>query len=162
MQQMFKNMDNNTIKSMMAQQGMPITDDQINMVKNMPPEMFNNMKSMMNQPGFTPPPRTQPINGFKQEETQPVERPQPQMPNPGGMDFKSMMDMISKNPDLMKMISPEMAKMFGGKNGEMPPQFETIMYLLSLPHRIKSFFTSFRGISITVLVIVLVYSYFKS
>jgi hypothetical protein len=69
--------------------------------------------------------------------------------------MKSMMDFVSKNPDLLKSMGP----MLGGKNGELPPQLETIMYILSLPQKIKSFFTSTRGILTVGLIIVLIVSY---
>ena len=47
-----KNMDNQTLKNMMAAQGMNLTDEQINMMKmSLTPETFK----MMKDPNFQPP-----------------------------------------------------------------------------------------------------------
>ena len=40
----------------------------------------------------------------------------PQMPNFGNMDFTQMMEFVKKNPELLKMVSPQLSKMMGGKD----------------------------------------------
>lgn len=183
MSNMFANMDNNTIKTMMQAQGMSISDEQINMMKNphlikqthkqmkQNPQMFDQINSMknstthpVNHSSNTFTNSTTQVSSHNNQETQ--QQTPPKFPDmsqfPKNMDMKSMMEFVSKNPDILKMISPEMAKMFGGnsKDGSVPPQLETIMWILGMPHRIKSFFTSPKGLLITGLVVYLIYNYF--
>lgn len=73
-----------------------------------------------------------------------------------GMNMNGIMDLISKNPDILKNLGG----LFGTKSGEVPPQIETILYLLSIPQRINSFVKSTRGIITIGLIFVLIISYF--
>lgn len=200
----FSTMDNNTIKSMMQAQGMNLTDDQINLMKNKDliktahkqmkdnPDQFkdkmnylNAMKGNQNFAGNNSNPEANNTAASKNtSNSEEVERkPSESKSNdsssktqgfpdlsklPKNMDMNSMMEFMSKNPELLKMISPQMAQMFGGSGnnsdgsnkGGMPPQLETIFWLLGLPQRIKKFFTSTKGIIITISFGYLVYSYF--
>lgn len=152
-------MDNDFIKNMMKAQGLNMSDEQISLMKNS--EMIKMaQKQIKTNPNMTYPnnsnPNTTPSNSIVDNKDEMRQPSMPQMPT--NFDMKSMMDFVSKNPDLLKSMGP----MLGGKNGELPPQLETIMYLLSLPQKIKSFFTSTRGMLTVGLIIVLIVSYFYS
>ena len=154
MTKMFSEMDNEFIKNMMKAQGLNMSDEQISLMKNS--EMIKMaQKQIKTNPNMTYPNTT--VSNTMVDKKDELKQPTiPQMPT--NFDMKSMMDFVSKNPDLLKSMGP----MLGGKNGELPPQLETIMYLLSLPQKIKSFFTSTRGILTVGLIVVLVISYFYS
>ena len=185
-------MDNQSIKNMMQAQGMNISDEQINMMKNGEfiknahkqmrnnPQMFENYKTQMknsniNTNSNTNSDKSTSINPSTRnccdhshsQETQNNNHNQapPQFPDmsnfPKNMDMSSMMDFISKNPDMLKMISPQLAKMFGNsKNGEIPPEMQTIMYILGMPQKIKKWFTSPKGLLISGLAGYFIYNYF--
>jgi hypothetical protein len=187
MSNMFSGMDNNTIRSMMQAQGMNISDDQINLMKNgdmiksaqrqmkQNPEMFNNMADMQKNSNFM----NNNMNTSNVSEnsnsvntntnTSPNPTPQmPQMPNlgdlPKNMDMKSMMEFVQKNPDILKMMGPQMANLMGGQNGSdnpgMASALSTVIWLLGLPQRIKKFITSPSGLLISGLSVYFIYSYF--
>ena len=163
---MLRSMDNATIKSMMAMQGMNLSDEQIEMMKHVDPSMLNNVKKSrmnMNQNNMnvnfstngtavinsTPPTMTQPTpNAF---------------PNLNNMDFNSMLKMIQDNPQLMNMMGPQMANMFGGSGANQQAimnSMQSILWLLSLPQKIKSFFSSTRGMLFISFIIILIIAYF--
>lgn len=172
MTQMFANMDNNTIKQMMQMQGMSISDEQINMMKN--PEMIKSVQGMIKSNPDIVNKRQQEFLSDKKISSQinsndtvsSNTNPPSQMPNMsqlGGMDMKSMMDFVQKNPELLKSLSPQLANMMGSKgmeNMDMGKAIETIVWIMSIPSKIKSFFTSTQGIVITSLVGYIVYNYF--
>lgn len=199
---MFASMDNQTIRSMMAAQGMNLSDDQINLMKNRDliknakqqmknnPEIYEKVKQMKSS-GINP---SSQFNTNYSSNTNDQSRTSPTTNNtsvssnssntnnntnmnnvnpgsfpdmstfPKNMDMKSMMDFVSKNPDMLKMISPQMAQMFGGNNGgdnkQMQSMMETIIWLFSLPQRIKKFCTSPTGLLIIGLFLYLIYNYF--
>lgn len=203
MTNMFSSMDTNTIKTMMKAQGMDISEEQINLMRNKDliktahkqmkenPDLVNERLKYM-KPNLNAQANINTNNSglnaninanYRNEETisniksnndisasnnasmnqnnnsNPFANManMPGLGNMGNMDMKSMMDFVSKNPDILKTF-------FGnnkdGKGNGMPPQFETIMWLLSLPHKIKSFCTSPKGLLIIGLFIYLIYSYF--
>lgn len=160
---------------MMRNQGMNITEEQIEVLKNnvspdtikMARENFSRSKSQA-FPSNPTPNMNSPFQGNLQTQAQPQAQPQsqpiqqPQMPNfPSmsnlqNMDFQSMIKFLKDNPEMMKMISPQLANMFGGKNGNpdlVMQALEKLLWIFSIPSRIKRFFTSFRGICIVILFI---------
>jgi hypothetical protein len=201
MVEMFKSMDTATIKSMMSMQGMNISDDQINMMKNMNPDMLKVIKNMtrsgtggfrnmaQNYPNTTnysnnnisnssPSNQNNPYNNFSNNNISnnpPSNQNNPpnnsQMPPfKGGfpdlknMDINSMMKFMQDNPQIMNMMGPQMSQMFGpGANNEMMMKsMQNILWIVSLPSKIKAFFTSTRGMMFIMLVIVLIVSYYKN
>ena len=87
----------------------------------------------------------------------------PQMPNIGNMDFQQMLDFIKKNPEIMKMISPQLANLMGEKGDSemMIKAVEKILWIFSIPSRLKKFFTSWRGICVIILFIALIIGFIK-
>ena len=84
------------------------------------------------------------------------------MPNPANMDFSQMSDMLSKNPELMKMA---MSGLTGGNGAGVDPNMmmssmQTILWILSIPQKIKEFFKSTRGILFTLIFVILIVSYY--
>ena len=161
-----KQMDNQTLKNMMAAQGMNLSDDQINMMKNsLSPELIR----MVQNQNFQPPmgnmnhnnvnTNINNINNNINNNPQ-----QPQMPNLNNMDFSQMMEFIKKNPELLKMAAPGLSKMMGGKDIDpeiMMKSMENIMWIFSIPGRIKRFMLSWRGICFIVFIIAIFYGIFK-
>jgi len=129
-------------------QGMNITDEQLNFMKNnLNPDLMK-MAAEMN-PTFPIPSNTNSssqnlttsntdiyTNNLNNENSSPYnsntnsinfgnQTKQP-MPNPFGngsmpnMDMNGMMDFIQKNPNIMNMMGPQMSQMFGGANGMDP------------------------------------------
>ena len=174
-----KSMDNQTLKNMMAAQGMNLTDDQINMMKmSLTPETFK----MMKDPNFQPHHMANAFNNNmnnnnninnnninnnntnnNNNNNQPTNNMPPQMPNFANMDFQQMLDFVKKNPELLKMISPQLSKMMGGKDIDpeiMMKSMEKIMWIFSIPGRIKRFMLSWRGICLIVFIIAIIYGLF--
>jgi len=87
----------------------------------------------------------------------------PNLPNLGNMDFQQMLDFIKKNPEIMKMISPQLSNMMGGKGDPdmMIQMIEKMLWIFNIPSRLKKFFTSFRGICFIILFIALIIAFFK-
>ena len=158
-----KSMDNQTLKNMMATQGMNLTDQQIEMMKmSLTPETFK----MMRDPNFNPPniSNTSNINTNTNNSQQGNNNIPPQMPNLANMDYQQMFEFVKKNPDLLKMVSPQLSQMMGGRNIDpeiMMKSMEKIMWLFSLPGRIKRFMLSWRGICFIIFIIAIYYGIFK-
>ena len=159
-----KNMDNQTLKSMMAAQGMNLTDQQIEMMKmSMTPET---MKMMRDSNFQAPQTNNNNINNLNNNNlNNNNQMPQmPQMPNLANMNMQEIMEYLKKNPELLKMISPQLSKMFGGKDIDpeiMMRSMEKIMWIFSIPGKIKRFFCSWRGICFVVFVVAIFYGLFK-
>ena len=160
-----KGMDNQTLKNMMASQGMNLTDQQIEMMKlSLTPETFK----MIRDPNFNPPNMGNVCNNnINNNNVNPAvnnNSSMPQMPNLANMDFQQMLDFIKKNPDLLKMMSPQLSQMMGGKNIDpeiMMKSMEKIMWIFSIPGRIKRFMLSWRGICFIIFIIAIFYGLFK-
>ena len=166
-----KSMDNQTLKNMMAAQGMNLTDEQINMMKmSLTPETFK----MMKDPNFQPPNMAHTFNNNVNNSNSNTNNNinnnpasnnmPPQMPNLANMDFQQMLDFVKKNPELLKMISPQLSQMMGGKNIDpeiMMKSMEKIMWIFSIPGRIKRFMLSWRGICFIIFIIAIFYGLFK-
>jgi hypothetical protein len=157
-----KQMDNQTLKNLMAAQGMNLSDQQIEMMKaslspdlikmaqnqNFPNPMVNNNTNNSNNNNID-------INNNAQP---------PQMPNLNNMDLSQMMDFVKSNPQLLKMLTPQLSKMMGGKNVDpeiMMKSMENILWIFSIPGRIKRFMLSWRGICFVILIIAIFYGIFK-
>ena len=87
----------------------------------------------------------------------------PEGMNMENMDFSQMMEFIKKNPELLKMISPQLSQMMGGKNIDpelMMKSMENIMWIFTLPGRIKKFMISWRGICLIVFIVAIFYGIF--
>ena len=163
-----KNMDNQTLKNMLSAQGMNITDQQIDMMKmTLTPETFK----MMRDQNFHPPNMGNAFNNninngnnANNNSNNNVNNSMPQqMPNFANMDFNQMLDFIKKNPELLKMVSPQLSKMMGGKDIDpaiMMKSMEKIMWIFGLPGRIKRFMLSWRGICFIVFIIAIIYGLF--
>ena len=162
-----KQMDNQTLKNLMAAQGMNLSDQQIEMMKaslspdlikmaqnqNFPNPMVNNNTNNSNNNNNNN--NNININNNAQP---------PQMPNLNNMDLSQMMDFVKSNPELLKMLTPQLSKMMGGKNVDpeiMMKSMENILWIFSIPGRIKRFILSWRGICFIILIIAIFYGIFK-
>ena len=162
-----KRMDNQTMKNLMAAQGMNLSDQQINMMKNsLSPELLRMVQNQnfqnpnMNANGNI---NSNNINNTINT-TSNSNNPQQQMSNLGNMDFSQMMEFIKKNPELIKMVSPQLSQMMGGKNVDpelMMKSMENILWIFSIPSRIKKFMLSWRGVCLIVFIIAIFYGIFK-
>ena len=80
------------------------------------------------------------------------------------MDMNGMMDLISKNPNIMNMMGPQMSNMFGNANGMDPNlmmnSMQTILWVVSLPTRIKQFLSSVKGKILILCLLFLIIAYF--
>ena len=162
-----KRMDNQTMKNLMAAQGMNLSDQQINTMKNsLSPELLRMVQNQnfqnpnMNANGNI---NSNNINNTINT-TSNSNNPQPQMPNLGNMDFSQMMEFIKKNPELLKMVSPQLSQMMGGKNVDpelMMKSMENILWIFSIPSRIKKFMLSWRGVCLIIFIIAIFYGIFK-
>lgn len=180
-------MDNNMIKSVYQMQGMNITDEQINFMKNnMNPDLMKmavdmnpnspipssnnsnntteNKKTNLNNESYDNVNNSNNnISVSNQNQQQPVNFPfgNGNLPN---MDMKSMMDFISKNPNIMNMMGPQMSQMFGNGNGMdqnlMMNSMQTILWFMSIPTRIKQFFSSTQGKILILCLLFLIIAYF--
>ena len=205
---MLKGMDNATIKSMMAMQGMNLSDDQIAMMKNnMSPDTLKMMKdgkmrppmgnfsNPSNFPGNSSPdlgingvnPNTSSTNISNNMNTplnSQMNTPSPTMsgmpkgfPDMNNMDLSSMLKFVQDNPQIMNMMGPQMSQMFGGgqggangatagpngmNNDMMMKSMQNILWLMTLPSRIKAFFTSTRGLLFIGLIVILIIAYYKN
>lgn len=214
---MMSTMDNDTIKNLMKSSGMgmDLNDSQIEMMKNMfknpdaikncmnsinnNPQNINNQTNNMNSMNNTTNMQNMNTNQEALNTTNTSVNPNP---SPGGMDFSKMSELMSKNPDLMKMAMHSMGGMCGNKEGGMPnpgnmdfsqisdmmsknPELmkmamssmgmggvegadpnmmmnsmQTILWLMSIPSRIKNFFKSTRGILFSLIIVILFISYY--
>ena len=162
-----KRMDNQTMKNLMAAQGMNLSDQQINTMKNsLSPELLRMVQNQnfqnpnMNANGNI---NSNNINNTINT-TSNSNNPQQQMPNLGNMDFSQMMEFIKKNPELLKMVSPQLSQMMGGKNVDpelMMKSMENILWIFSIPSRIKKFMLSWRGVCLIIFIIAIFYGIFK-
>jgi hypothetical protein len=171
MTSMIKNMDNETFKNMMKMQGMEVSDDQLNMIKNnINPDMFKMMAKNSDKFEHLIPPNkgTTTSSNLDNENTRPsgtVTTNQPTPSNqpfnmPQNMDMSSMMSFVQNNPQLLKMMGPQISQMFGNNDPHMMKAVENIMWLMSMPQRIKAFFSSTKGKMIILFIIVLIIAYF--
>ena len=166
-----KQMDNQTLKNIMAAQGMNLSDHQIEMMKaSLSPELIK-MAQNQNFPNPNPMTNTN-INNINNNTNNNINNntninnnvQPPQMPNLNNMDFSQMMDFVKKNPEFLKMVSPQLSQMMGGKNVDpeiMMKSMENILWIFSLPGRIKRFMLSWRGICFVILIIAIFYGIFK-
>ena len=175
---MLRGMDNATIKSMMSMQGMNLTDEQIEMMKNVNPQMlqmakkskinFDRSSATINTENKTP------NNSFSNSSISssvternisnmnPIE-PINSFPNMNNMDINGMFKMIQDNPQLMNMMGPQMANMFGANGGNQEVimnSMQNILWLISLPQRIKAFLKSSRGMLFISMILILILAYF--
>lgn len=184
------------IRSIYQMQGMTITDDQINLMKNnMNPELMkmaadmnpgfptsNNSSNTHSQTSVKNNSNSNSNNNLNTEDNiyhndntsaslNSSTSAQKPTSNPFGsagfpnMDINSMMDFIQKNPNIMNMMGPQMNNMFGGANGGMDPNLmmnsmQTILWIMSLPTKIKQFFSSTKGKLLIMFILFLIISYF--
>ena len=167
-----KQMDNQTLKNLMAAQGMNVSDQQIEIMKaSLSPELI---KMAQNQNFPNPMANTNNMNNTNNNTNintnnnininNSAQPPQMQMPNINNMDFSQMMDFIKKNPQFLNMVSPQLSQMMGGKNINpeiMMKSMENLLWMFSLPGRIKRFMLSWRGICLIILIIAVFYGIFK-
>ena len=158
-----KSMDNQTQKKMMGSQGMTLTDQQIEMMKiSLTPETLK----MIRNSNFQPSNINNNVNINNNQTTNnpiPNKMP-PNMPNLANMDFQQMLDFIKKNPELLKMVSPQLSKMMDGKDIDpeiMMKSMEKIMWIFSIPGKIRRFLISWRGICFIIFIIAIFYGLFK-
>lgn len=183
MSNMFKNLDNSFIKSIMQAQGINMTDEQLNFMKsNMNPQMMKmaantNVNSNFIPSNLNSSTSTSTVNN-RQNETINSNGNQSSkdssfsggIPDMANIDMSKMMEMIQKNPQMMNMIGSQMNSMFrGGHNGNldidpniMMNSMQTIFWIMSVPTRIKNFLLSFRGMLLFVLIIAIITAYLKN
>jgi hypothetical protein len=153
----------------MAAQGMNLTDQQIEMMKaSLSPEL---LKMAQNQNFPNPMGNNNNINVNTNNNinnnniNNNVSNTQaPHMPSLENMDISQMMEFIKKNPQLLNLVSPQFSKMMGGKNIDpeiMMKSMENILWIFSIPGRIKRFMLSWRGICLIVFIIAIFYGIFK-
>jgi len=193
MSNMIKNMDSEALRSMMKMQGMNLTDDQINLLKNnVNSDMFKtmaknshmyenmprfnsnmnmNMNASLNNTNVSAGVNTNTHSSNEQTMTATANTNMP-MPNMANMpnfadlknmDMGSMMKFVQSNPQLLNMMGPQFSKMFGQNGGDpnmMMKSMESVLWLISFPQRIKSFFSSTQGKFFILFVIVLIIAYF--
>lgn len=179
---MLRTMDNATIKSMMQMQGMNLTDEQISMMKmSMTPDTLKMMKNHTGGFPNMPKGNTAPIqnsnnsSNFSSNTNNNLststgnENPNPTPPFKGGfpdmknMDMGSMLKFVQDNPNIMNMMGPQFSQMFGqngGNNDAMMKSMQNILWLISLPSRAKSYFSTTQGKIIILFLIILIISYF--
>jgi hypothetical protein len=88
-------------------------------------------------------------------------------PDLKNMDMNSMLKFVQDNPQILNMMGPQMSKMFGGgmggangmNNEVMMNSMQNILWIMSLPQRIRAFFTSTRGMMFSLFIIILIFSY---
>ncbi len=159
----------------MAMQGMNMSDQQIEMMKNIDPQMLQMAKKNkmnFNQGGINTNgnvskniPNTTDTNAIsnnnqRNDTLPPQNNPFPNMNN---MDINGMLKMIQDNPQLMNMMGPQMANMFGGNEANsqlMMNSMQNILWLISLPQRIKEFFKSTRGLLFLSIFVILILAYY--
>ena len=158
-----KQMDNQTLKNLMAAQGMNLSDQQIEMMKaSLSPDLIK-MAQNQNFPNPMVNNNTNNSNNNNNIDINNNAQP-PQMPNLNNMDLSQMMDFVKSNPQLLKMLTPQLSKMMGGKNVDpeiMMKSMENILWIFSIPGRIKRFMLSWRGICFIILIIAIFYGIFK-
>lgn len=173
---MLRSMDNATIKSMMAMQGMNMSDEQIEMMKNINPQTLKTAKKNFNPNSFNPEINTNNClqsNPNSNSNTSsptgnissyiPPPQTTPTFPNLNNMDINGMLKMVQDNPQLMNMMGPQMANMFGGSGANqqmMMNSMQNILWLISLPQRIKTFLTSPKGMLFISIIMILIIAYF--
>ena len=165
MAQMMKNVDNNTLKSMLLAQGMDVSDEQINMMKmSMTPEMLKVMRD--SDFNFSKTPKTTNEPQQSSSSNTGCKSSPPQMPDfsqLSKMNISQMMEFIQKNPELLKRLAPQLGQMFGGKEGNneaMVKAMQNIIWLFSLPSKIKKFFFSLKGLCFIIFVASVFYGLF--
>ena len=157
-----KSMDNRTLKSMMAAQGMALSDQQIEMMKiSMTPETLKMMRNQ-NFQKFN----IKNINSkYNNNQTSHIQNnSSTNMPNLANMDIQQMMDFMKKNPELFKMLSPQLSNIMGG--GDTPPEImmesmEKIFRIFNFLEQIINFLLSWKGACFIILIIAIIYALFK-
>ena len=123
---------------------------------NMMPNTFqNNPLSINNQSSKNS--NSPSINNTHPPQTNPT------LPNLNNMDMNGTLKMLQDNPQLMNMMGPQMANMFGGSGGNQEAimnSMQTILWLMSLPQRIKAFLSSKRGMLFISFIVFLIVAYF--
>ena len=180
-------MDNETIKSMLKANNLDISDDQVNFLKNK--ETFNyinnqiksnpyiqeNVKNYNNNNNRNNDNiidnkidnnNNNKINRSTNKEDTNIPNNNPNLLKdfnfPKNFDMNSIMEFISKNPNILNNMGPQFSNMFGPNNNNsqnLIRVINTITYLISLPQKIKSFIKSTKGIIIISLILVLIISY---
>ena len=158
-----KNMDNQTLKSMMADQGMALSDQQIEMMKiSMTPETLKMMRNQ-NFQKFNIKNINSKLNKNHNSQVQ-KNNNNTNLPNLANMDIQQMMDFMKKNPELFKMLSPQLSNIMGG--GDTPPEImmesmEKIFRIFNFLEQIINFLFSWRGACFIILIIAIIYALIK-
>jgi len=149
-----KNMDNRTLKKLMAAQGIALSDQQIEMMKiSMTPETLKKMKN----PNFQPPN----MNNIKFNKSN---NQNTKMPNLANMDIQQMMEFMKKNPELFKILSPQLSNVMEGGDtdpGIMMESIENIFWIFNFLEQIINFLFSWRGVCFIILIIAIIYAIIK-
>jgi len=151
--EMFSKVDDETLKSILVSQGKTVTEEQLKMIKN--PALIKlahqQVKSNYNFNNNNNENIEDKVNLLEKKDIS-------KNLNNNEMDLNSMMMNFISNPDLVKNLGG----LFGGNQGKIPQQLETLLYLISLPQKIKSFLKSTRGIITVGLIFILITSYIFS
>ena len=157
-----KSMDDRTLKSMMAAQGMTLSDQQIEMMKiSMTPETLKMMRNQ-NFQKFNIKNINSKLNNNQTSHVQ--NNNSTNMPNLTNMDIQQMIDFMKKNPELFKMLSPQLSNIMGG--GDTPPEImmesmEKIFRIFNFLEQIINFLLSWKGACFIILIIAIIYALFK-
>lgn len=180
MTDMFKSMDNSMIKNMMKMQGLDISDQQLELMKN---NMNTNMLKMMskspymdnainnipnngNQTNVNVNASIATTNNSSNTSAQINNNIPTNIPNFGDlskMDMGSMMKFVQDNPQMLNMMGPQFANMFGKEGSDpdvMRKSMESILWLITMPQRVKAYFTSTQGKLLILFILILIIAYF--
>ena len=157
-----KNMDNQALKRLMISQGMTLTDQQIDMMKmSMTPETLK----IMRNPNFQSSNRNYINSNISNNQTsQAKNNNNTNMPNLANMDIQQMINFMKKNPELFKMISPQLSSMVQGRDADpeiMMESMEKIFRIFNFLEQIINVLFSWRGVCIIILIIAIIYALIK-
>jgi len=157
-----KSMDNRTLKTMMAAQGMTLSEQQIEMMKiSMTPETLKMMRNL-NFQKFNIKNINSKLNNYQTSHVQ--NNNSTNMRNLANMDIQQMMDFMKKNPELFKMLSPQLSNIMGSR--DTPPEImmesmEKIFRIFNFLEQIINFLLSWKGACFIILIIAIIYALFK-
>lgn len=155
--------DDETLKALLTSQGKSISEEELKIIKN--PSMIKfAYQQLKNNPNlYNDKLINKDIQDIKKDKENKIDTNENNLSSTHNFEedmnmngINGIMNLISKNPDILKNLGG----LFGAKSGEVPPQLETILYILSIPQRINSFVRSTRGIITIGLILILFISYF--
>ena len=157
-----KSMDNQALKSLVGSHGMTLTDQQNETMKmTMTPESLK----IMRNPNFQPSNMNN-INSnlYNNQISQAKKNNNTNIPNFADMDIQQMIHFMKKNPELFKIISPQISNMVQGRDADpeiMMESMEKIFRIFNFLEQIINFLFSWRGVCFIILIIAIIYALIK-